>query len=125
MAERPPRAYGEPALLGVGGPTKTRAGTRGPIDGLAGDAWSRREKPGNGAPERLTGRRSEQNGAGGVVQQEGPGSRDVGLRSKPTGATFPPPRAGRREAWMMLFIDLWGAAWSWAIMFDIFCFKVA
>jgi len=124
VAERPPRTYGEPALLGVGEPMQTRAGARGPIDGLASDVGSRREDPSDGVPERLSGRRSEQGGAGGVVQQGGPGSRAAGMRSKPAGAA-PPPRAGRREASIMSFIDLWSAAWSWATSFAILCLKVA
>ena len=55
----PPRTYGESALLGVRGPTQTRAGARGPIDGLASDAGSWEEDPGDGSPELLSGRRSE------------------------------------------------------------------
>ena len=87
MAERPPRAYGEPALLGVSEPTQTCAGIRIPIDGLARNAGSRREDPSDAAPERLPGQRCQQGGVYGVVKQGGPSSKAAGMRSKLSGAT--------------------------------------
>ncbi|CAN0344548.1 unnamed protein product, partial [Laminaria digitata] len=57
VAEPPPRAHSEPVRLpGVGELGQTGVCAPGSTDGVAGDAGGRWVDPGDGAPERLSGR---------------------------------------------------------------------
>ena len=118
VAERSPRADDEPALHGVGEPQQTRVGAHGPLNGLPREAGTRRELS-SGCPSRAALWKwfSGEAPAAGL-----PGCVPTLLAPPPP---TPPSWAGRREASIMSFIDLWSVAWSWAISFAISCLNVA